>query len=148
MSTSDLYDTDVALWSERQAAELRRRAGGNDTAIDWLNVAEEIEAMGRSDKREIRNRLAVICEHLLKWRFQPGERSGSWRGSIVEARDRIADLIKESPTLRPYPATVLADAWPAGRRKAEAETGLSDLPASCPWSIEALLDHEFWPGDA
>ena len=145
---SDLYDTDVALWSERQAAELRRRAGGNDTAIDWLNVAEEIEAMGRSDKREISKRLSVICQHLLKWRFQPDGQSGSWRGSIVEAREEIADLIEESPSLEPYPATRLVWAYARGRRKAEAETGLSDLPASCPWPIEAVLDHEFWPGDA
>ena len=141
---SDLYDTDTVLWAEEQAKALRDRSAN---ALDWDNLAEEIESLAKRDKREIRNRLAVICEHLLKWRFQPDGQSGSWRGSIVEARDRIADLIKESPTLRPYPATVLADAWPAGRRKAEAETGLSDLPTSCPWSIEAVLDHEFWPGD-
>jgi hypothetical protein len=141
---SDLYDTDTVLWAEEQAKALRDRSAN---ALDWDNLAEEIESLAKRDKREIRHRLAVICEHLLKWRFQPGERSGSWRGSIVEARDRIADLIKESPTLRPYPATVLNDAWPPGRRKAEADTGLAGLPASCPWPIEAVLDHEFWPGD-
>jgi Domain of unknown function DUF29 len=122
---SELYDTDIALWSERQAAELRRRADGNDTAVDWLNVAEEIEAMGRSDKREIGKRLSVTCRHLLKWRFLPEGRSGSWRGSIVDARDEIA----------------------RGRRKAEAETGLNELPTACPWSIDQVFDRDFWPED-
>ena len=143
----DLYDTDIVAWSEQQAAELRRRADGNDTAVDWLNVAEEIEAMGRSDKREIGKRLSVICLHLLKWRFQPEGRSGSWRGSIVEARDEIADLIEESPTLQPYSATWLAWAYARGRRKAEAETGLNELPTACPWSIDQVFDRDFWPED-
>jgi hypothetical protein len=145
---SDLYEADIARWADEQAAELRRRAGGNDTSIDWLNVAEEIEAMGRSDKREIRNRLAVICEHLLKWRFQADARSGSWRGSIVEARDQIADVIEESPSLRPYPAARLVWAYARGRRKAEADTGLLDLPPVCPWTVDQVCDPEFWPEEA
>src|SRR5689334_1934812 len=73
MSESDLYDTDVAAWSEQQAKALRRRAANE---IDWDNVAEEIESLSRSDKREICSRLAVICEHLLKWHLQPDARSG------------------------------------------------------------------------
>jgi len=149
MSDADLYDTDTVLWAERQAALLRRMAAGErvNDQVDWRNVVEEIEDVAGRHRDQIESRLAVLYEHLLKWRFQPEMRSGSWRGSIVEARDRIAGVIRRNPTLRPYPATVLADAYPAGRRKAEAETGLSDLPASCPWPIEAVLNHEFWPGD-
>ena len=144
---SDLYEEDVVLWSEQQAELLRRRATGNDREIDWLNVAEEIESLAKSDRREIHNRLTVICEHLLKWRFQPDGRGGSWRGSIIEARDQIADLIEESPSLVPYPATRLVRAYARGRRRAETETGLLDLPTVCPWTIEQLLDHEFWPDE-
>ena len=81
---SDLYEADIAAWAEQQADALRRRAANE---IDWENVAEEIESLARSDRREIRNRLAVICEHLLKWAYQPQLRSGSWRGSVVEPRD-------------------------------------------------------------
>jgi hypothetical protein len=145
MSVSDLYDTDVAAWSERQADALRRRAANE---IDWDNVAEEIESLSRSDKREIRSRLAVICEHLLKWQFQPDARSGSWRGSIREARDKIADVIEESPSLADYPAAHLAGprgAYARGRTKAADETGITDLPVACPWAIEQVLDHGFWP---
>ena len=141
---TDLYDRDFASWSEQQGAALRRRAANE---IDWENVAEEIESLGRSDRREIRNRLVIICEHLLKWRFQPDRRSTSWRGSIIEARSQIADLIQESPSLSAYPATVLAVAWHRGRERAEMDTRLSDLPAACPWSAEQVLDPAFWPDD-
>jgi len=139
---SELYDTDLVQWSEQQAQALRSRSAN---ALDWDNLAEEIEGLARSDRREIRNRLAVICAHLLKWQFQPDGRGGSWRGSIVEARDRIADLIEESPSLRPYPETVLSAGYAAGRRKAEAETELVGMPEACPWTIEQVLDHAFWP---
>jgi hypothetical protein len=145
MSVSDLYDSDAAAWSEQQADALRRRAANE---IDWDNVAEEIESLSRSDKREIRSRLAVICEHLLKWQFQPDARSGSWRGSIREARDKIADLIEESPSLADYPAAHLAGlrgAYARGRAKAADETGIADLPETCPWTVDQVLDHGFWP---
>ena len=139
---ADLYDTDIAAWAEQQADALRRRAANE---IDWENVAEEIESLARSDRREVRNRLAVICEHLLKWAYQQQHRSSGWRGSVVEARDQITSLTQESPSLRNYPGAVLSAAYPAGRRKAEAETGLVGLPQSCPWTIEQVLDHAFWP---
>lgn len=140
------YDTDIALWSTRQADALRRRASNE---IDWENVAEEIESLSRSDKREIRNRLAVICEHLLKWQFQPDARSNSWRRSVSDARDAIADIIEDSPTLAGYPASRLSEphggAYARGRKGAALETGIADLPATCPWTIEQVRDPDFWP---
>jgi hypothetical protein len=140
---SDLYDTDVALWSEQQADALRRRAANE---IDWENVAEEIADVGRSEEREVESRLAIACEHLLKWQFQPHLRSNSWRSSVVQARTRIARVIRRNPSLKAYPASVLADAYQDGRDVAEAETGLLDLPAACPWTVEQVLDRTFWPG--
>ena len=73
---SDLYETDFVSWAEQQADALHRRAANE---IDWENVAEEIEILARSDRRDIHNRLAVICIHLLKWTYQRGLRSRSWR---------------------------------------------------------------------
>lgn len=144
---SDLYDIDFAAWSDHQADALRRRAANE---IDWENIAEEIASLGRSDRREIRNRLAVICEHLLKWAYQPEQRSSGWRGSVVEARQQIASLIEESPSLAAYPATALIGrhgAYLHGRAKAAAATELVGLPETCPWSAEQLLDDQFWPRD-
>jgi hypothetical protein len=139
----DLYETDIALWAERQADVLRRRANNE---IDWENVAEEIEDVARRERDQIKSRLVVLCVHLLKWQFQPKRRSRSWRGSIVEARKRIAGLIEDSPSLRPYPAKALGKAYSDGRPQAEAETGLTKLPAECPWTIDQVLDADFWPG--
>jgi hypothetical protein len=140
---SDLYDTDFHEWAETQAGLLRNRSAN---ALDWDNLVEEIEALARSDRREIRNRLAVICQHLLKWEYQPERRSSGWRGSVREARRQITGLIEESPTLAPYPGTKLAAAYLHGREDAEAETGLPDLPTTCPWTVEQVLDRAFWPG--
>jgi hypothetical protein len=139
------YATDFAAWSEAQAAALRRRASNE---IDWENVAEEIEGLSRSDRREIRSRLAILCEHLLKWRFQPEARSPSWKSSIRESRDKIADLIEESPSLADCPAAYFAGAYARGRKAAADETGVVDLPEICPWTIGQVLDSEFWPDQA
>jgi hypothetical protein len=119
---NDLYETDNRALGSRSAPPCGRQR-------HRYRLAEEIEAMGRSDKREIRNRLVVLCAYLLKWRFQPTGRGGSWRCSIVEARDCIADLIEESPSL-----AHLAWAYSRGRG-ATADTGLLDLPPECPWAV-------------
>lgn len=140
------YETDFVAWADLQADALRRRATNE---IDWENVAEEIESLSRSDRREIRGRLTVLCEHLLKWGFQSDARSPSWRASIHEARDRIADLIEESPSLAAYPGTQLSGprgAYARGRREAVDATGGVGLPEACPWTIDQVLDPEFWPG--
>jgi hypothetical protein len=141
------YDTDIVAWAEDQARLLRRRAAGelvNDAEFDWTNIAEEIEDVAGRHRQEIRSRLAVLCTHLLKWTYQPSRRSRSWRGSIVDARDEIADLIGTMPTLRNYPAGQLAGAYARGRRRAEAETGI-EMPEDCPWTIQQVLDQGFWP---
>lgn len=137
---SDLYDTDIVRWSEQQASLLRRRAANE---VDWDNVAGEIEGLSRTDKREIRSRLAVICEHLLKLQFQPEEPSNSWRGRLREARREIADLLEESPSLATYSAERLPWAYARAKEKVEAETGLLHLPDKCPWTLARVLSREF-----
>ncbi len=137
---TDLYDTDVALWSEQQADALRRRATNE---IDWDNVANEIKSLSRSDKREIRSWLVVICEHLLKWQFQSEERSNSWRGRLREAHCEIADLLEESPSMATYSAERLPWAYARAKEKVEEETGLLHLPDKCPWTLAQVLAREF-----
>jgi hypothetical protein len=141
---SDLYDMDVVAWAEQQADALRRRAANE---IDWNNVAEEIEDVAKRERDRIYGALVTAITHLLKWQFQPEMRSSAWRSAVVKARDRIAKLVKDSPSVRNYPAAALADAFPPARRAAEAETGLTGLPEQCLWSIEQVLDQDFWPDD-
>ncbi len=136
------YDIDVFEWTKEQADALRRRASNE---LDWDNLAEEIEALGVSNRHQIKSRLEILILHLLKWRYQPEWRCGSWRGSILEARHRLEMLLEESPSLRRLPDEYLPRAYPWARRKALAETGLDALPETCPWTIEQILDGDFLP---
>jgi hypothetical protein len=141
-----LYERDFHAWLMEQAEKLRARSH-ND--IDWDNLADEVESVGRSQRDEIESRLALIIQHLLKWQFQPGRRSESWRITIGEQRIWIARIIKSSPSLKRYPADIFPDAYKDGRRRAINETGLQAavLPADPPFTIEQALDESFFPGD-
>jgi hypothetical protein len=141
------YDEDFALWAQQQAALLRALG---DSRIDYENIAEELESMGRSESREIRSRLAVLLAYLLKWEYQPLQRSRSWRGSIVEARAEIAEILQESPSLCRRPAEVLDLAYRVGRDKAGIETGMGAkvIPRNCPYRVEDILNDTFYPGPA
>ena len=139
---SDLYDDDFVLWTERQATLLRRRAAGeliNDDELDWLNLAEEIEAVGGNTRRELRSRLARLLQHLLKWHYQPEQRSRSWRATIRTQRQEIEELLADNPSLRPRLAEFFAAAYPRARADALDETGLLSLPEASPFTIEQAL---------
>lgn len=95
---SDLYDEYFTHWTEPQAALLRRRAAGalvNDAELDWQNLAEEIESVGGNTRRELRNRLVRLLQHLLKWHYQPEHRSRSWRSTVRTQRQEIRDLLAD-----------------------------------------------------
>lgn len=101
---SDLYDQDVLLWSEHQADLLRRMGAGErvNNQVDWENVAEEIEALGKSDRRELRNRICSILAHLIKLEVSAATapRAG-WHETILEQRAEVRALLDDSPSLRP-----------------------------------------------
>lgn len=139
-----LYDRDFFEWTRTQAEMLRR---SQPTDLDWKNVAEEIESLGRGDKRSIESNLGILLLHLLKWRHQMEKRKSGWRSSVIEHRARIRKLIEESPSLRGYPAEVLAEEYALARSKAADETGLPEelFPRDCPYTIEQVLDLDFWP---
>lgn len=138
------YEQDYARWCEEQAALLR---GGRVDALDRENLAEEIESLGRSQEDEIESRLAVLLAHLLKWRFQPEERSNSWKATIFEQRTRIARRLRQSPSLRDHPARVLHEEYAIARMNASGETGLAlqIFPTACPFGIEDVLNADWLP---
>src|SRR5690348_7588387 len=117
------YDEDFFAWTGEQAQLIR---SGQFSSIDLENVAEELESMGRSVRRELRNRLATLLMHLLKWQYQPGLRSRSWSGTIREQRRQICDLLDESPSLKHLLALDLPSAYGLSAIKAVAETGLAE----------------------
>jgi hypothetical protein len=139
-----LYERDLCLWLEQQAALLR---GRRFKELDLDNLIEEIEAMTRRDKKAVESNLVVLLSHLLKHQFQPEQRSSSWRGSIVEHRRRLRYDFEESPSLRPYAADVFARAYADAREQASAETGLplDTFPTSSPYTLMQALDPGFLP---
>ena len=103
-----LYDRDFYAWSREQADLLR---AGNASDADLENIAEEIESMGKTEKRELVSRLTVLLLHLVKWRFQPAKRGRGWRLSIEGQRLDIEDLLKDNPSLRPVVSNSIGQAW-------------------------------------
>ena len=145
MSTRrSLHDSDFYAWSLEQAALLRAgRVGDADLAA----IAEEIESLGKTEKRELVSRLTVLLLHLLKWERQPAGRGNSWRLSIANARDEIADLLDDNPSLKTVLDEVTASAYRYTRRKGAIETEMVEeiFPPQCPWSFAEAMDAGFWP---
>ncbi|HWD59248.1 MAG TPA: DUF29 domain-containing protein [Stellaceae bacterium] len=141
---SAAYDDDFFAWTQEQARLLRN---GELSQLDVENVAEELESMGRRDKRELDSRLEVLLTHLLKWHLQVQMRSPSWSGTIREQRRRIKKLLRESPSLNPAVAELLPEVYVEAREWAGRETGLIDsaFPAECPFTPEQILSEDFLP---
>ncbi|CAN7261202.1 DUF29 domain-containing protein [Mesorhizobium sp. LjNodule214] len=139
------YEADYAQWCAEQGALLRE---GRLSDLDRENLAEEIESLGRSDKREIANRLGTLLLHLLKWQFQAEKRKAGWLLTIREQRHQISKLIDESPSLKTYPRKQLASEFEFARLKAVDETGLPEagFPVDCPYQIADVLNRDFFPG--
>jgi hypothetical protein len=141
-----LYDTDYVAWLEEQAAHLR---AGRLSALDVLNLVEELEGLARSDRHELANRLETLILHLLKWDHQPDQRSNRWRASVAEQRRRIRRLLKESPSLRRSLEGAAREVYPDAIEQAAIETQLSEtaFPATLPYSLEQLFERELPAGE-
>lgn len=135
------YEADFYGWANEQAALLR---AGRLSDADIANIAAEIESMGRGEKRELTNRLAVLLVHLLKWRFQPDRRGKSWRSTIREQRRQVGRVLADNPSLRPQIDSILADAYGDAVLIAERETDLPEdsFPAGCPWTFDQAMQDE------
>jgi hypothetical protein len=140
-----LYDADFVRWTEEQAATLRaRRFAG----LDLENLAEEIESLGKRDRRRLRSRLTVLLMHLLKWAYQPEQRSGSGDSTIRTQRSEVRQLLEDSPTLRREIPAIIAERYELARRNAAAETDLpsAQFPTGCPFAVAEILAEEWLPG--
>lgn len=143
--TTHLYDTDFHAWTLEQAELLQSRQFAQ---LDVVNLIEEIESLGRKERQELRNRLGVLLGHLLKWQFQPEQRTNSWLGTIREQRVQIKFLLKDSPSLKPYLGQIFVEAYELGVALAIRETLLDEevFPEEAPYDLERSLDFEFLPG--
>ena len=138
------HESDFYSWALESAEAIRlHRFEG----IDWEAVAEELEDMGRSERRALENRFEVLLAHLIKWRFQSDHRSASWTGAIKEQRRKGARLLRQNPGLKSLLPQLIADAYESATALAERDTGIDEanFPASCPWTLEQILDEGYWP---
>ena len=142
--SNSLYDQDFFAWANHQARLLR---AGKLSEADIDHIAEEIESMGRAEKRELVSRLKVLLMHLLKWRFQPSGHSTSWRLTIEEQRREVVDVLTDNPSLRSKLPEAIGSAYGNAILAAARETGLdrASFPAVCPWGFEEIMDPGFWP---
>jgi len=141
------YDADFYGWTLEQASLLR---AGQLAELDVEHLLEEIESMGRSERRQLTHRFELLLMHLLKWQYQPDRRDidgKSWLRTIREQRRKIPKLMRDNPSLKPLLEDCIRDAYDDARFGASDETGLlvSVFPELCPYTQEQILDLEFLP---
>jgi hypothetical protein len=144
MTATDLYEIDFYEWTVRNASLLR---AGRASEADLAHIAEEIEDMGKRERRELLHRLSILMAHLLKWKVQPDRRSRSGELTIRVQRKDLAKLLSENPSLQPYLDNNLPEAYEHAAVDAMTETGRpeSDFPGTCPFTLDVLLDTNFLP---
>jgi hypothetical protein len=144
--SATLYDLDFYQWTQSQS-DLLRVEGWEQ--LDWQHIAEEIESLGKKDKRQVQSRLAVLITHLLNWEYQPEKRSPSWRKTLKEQRFRLMLILNDSPSLKVGLPEFIAVVYPYAVENAADETGLDRrlFPVVCSYRIEQVLDPVFLPGE-
>lgn len=138
------YDHDYFAWALEQARLLRE---GHVSEADIAHIAEELESMGRSEKRELISRLAALLTHLLKWQFQPSLRSRSWQLTIQEQRRKLDRHLSDNPSLAVLLDQAVADAYGDALLAAQQQSGLEEraFPPVCPYPLARILNSAFLP---
>ena len=140
-----LYGQDFYLWILSTANQIRE---GKFDAIDWENVLEELESLGRSDKRELRNRLIVLLEHLLKLAYWKSEKEANARGwllTITEQRRQIKVILKDSPSLKPFLQEIFAECYQDAVKNVAIASGVDLFPTESPFTQEDTLNPDWKP---
>jgi hypothetical protein len=141
---NNLYKTDFVRWVDTTAQLLRE---GRFTELDLENLVEEVESLGKRDKREMLNRLIKLLSHLLKYSYQSQKRSTSWISTINEQRRQILLILNDSPSLKNYLLEVFAECYAKARNEAARETNLTQntFPECCPFSQDDVLREDWFP---
>lgn len=142
--TASLYNKDFYAWTVEQAQLIKNKAFDK---LDLTHLIEEVTSMGAREKSELKNRLALLLMHLLKWKFQPARRSRSWQNTIYDQREELTDLLEDNPSLKARLNETLIKAYQKAVREAVNETGLDEksFPATCEWTLTQIMTEEFLP---
>lgn len=138
------YNSDFYGWTREQADLLR---SGKLAQLDTVNLLEEIESMGNSQRNELESRLEVLFLHLLKWKYQPSHRGRSWQLTVAEQRRKIERRLSKSPSLKHDLDEIARDAYGDAILSAARETGMEEsvFPQESPWSFEQAISSDFFP---
>lgn len=138
------YNADYYAWTNEQAQLLRT---GQLQDIDLDHIIEELETMGRSEKRALESRIIVLLTHLLKWQYQPVRRGKSWELTIKGQRVNCSDVLSDNPSLKSKLDELFVRAYNRARIEAAKETGLDEnhFPEQCPYTISQVFDNNFLP---
>jgi hypothetical protein len=152
-SAARLYQEDFVRWTEQQSSALREAAAvGTNLPLDWENLAEEIESLGQSQRHELRSRIAVIIEHLLKLEHSPAaDPRRGWIDTIGRERLNIEDLLRDSPSLRSQLGPIIEQLKPRVARLATISLlGYGETVRTLPvpdYTEEQVLG-DWFPGEA
>ncbi|MGB3207562.1 MAG: DUF29 domain-containing protein [Crinalium sp.] len=139
-----LYEQDFVAWCEDTANKLKKRDLDH---LDFDNLIEEIESLGRSDRRELKNRLTVLFAHILKRMYvNSPENFNGWELTIIEQRRQIQDLLEDSPSLKSYLAEILAKVYANALNDVRFEYRQTEFPQTWQFEIETdlLLSQKYW----
>lgn len=139
------YEADLSAWALEQAGHLR---AGRWSHLDATHIADEIEALSRSERHALTSALQVILLHLLKWDHQPARRTRSWATSIRTQRLAVTDRLEDNPSLVPQAGDLIARAYRRARIEAASETMLPEaaFPLACPYDFDELMTRTIpWP---
>lgn len=138
------YEQDFYKWTIDQSKFLKKK---EFSKLDIDNLIEEIESLGRSERRALESYFKVLLIHLLKIKYQPDYRTRSWDNSIKVSRYQINKLLKQNPKLKRELNVIIKDAYYLARLEAAIETSIDEsiFPKECPWTVEECLDENFPP---
>ena len=148
MNLKQLYEQDFYAWTEQMSQALQNK---QYNSIDWEHLIEEIDDMGKRERRALESRIVTLIMHLLKWQIQDNARSNSWLATIKTQRLQIKKLLKEMPSLKQKLPEIISDSdtYREAVLKAQTETGLPEryFPTTCAYTTKQLLDDDFFPED-
>ncbi len=146
-----LYERDPYTWALEQARALRERRAA---AVDWDNLAEEVEDLAGRQADSLKSYCRVLIEHLLKLAYASGQLRADnlrlWTNSVRNSRIQIEELLQANPGLKSRAFDLFARAWPLGRNDALGKLDLDDhaIGETCPWTFDQAADESFWPAPA
>jgi hypothetical protein len=143
MQTKTLYDEDFLRWIEKTVNQLRAKEFNQ---VDWENVIEEIESLGKRDKRELKNRLITLFEHILKRHYVPlPDCYRGWEVTIKRTQSKLRDMIADSPSLSNLLREICRDCYQEAWENMQIEYD-ANFPEICPFpdDVDTLLTEKFW----